>query len=161
MRALFRKLRSGFRQPAFVLLWLLPVWGLLNLCRLLIAVLSFRRQAGMLGRAQGSHACIPLADLAQQARATKIRQVVKLAARLVPWGVNCYPQALVACLLMEAYRVPHCLCFGAARSAQNGAFAAHAWTAAGPVRVTGGESFRHYAVLACFVSLPGRDARMS
>lgn len=159
MRVLLRKLRTGFRQPLFVLLWLPPVWLLLNLCRLLIRALSFRRLAGWLGVAQGGSASIPLVGQRQQQRAVRIRQVVRLAARQVPWGVNCYPQALVACLLMVLYRVPHCLCFGASRSPQGGGFAAHAWTAAGPVRVTGGESFGKYAVLACFVSMPGGGAR--
>lgn len=161
MRVLLRKLRTGFRQPLFVLLWLLPVWLLLNLCRLAIRVLSFRRLAGVLGLAQASSASIPLIGQRQRQRAIRIRQVVRLAARQVPWGVNCYPQALVACMLMELYRVPYCLCFGASRSPQAGSFAAHAWTAAGPVRVTGGESFSQYAVIACFVSMPGGDARKS
>lgn len=160
MRVLFRKLRTGLRQPWFVLAWFAPVSLLLILCWVLIKILSFRRLVGWLGQARGSAACIPLLDSHQQRRAVQIRRVVRLAVRQVPWTINCYPQALTACLLMALYRVPHCLCFGAARSAQNGAISAHAWTAAGPVRVTGGNSFGEYTVLACFVWMVNGDSRM-
>ena len=157
MRVLFRKLRTTFRQPLFVWLWMVPVWLLLNLCRLLIRVLSFRRLASHLGIAYGARACIPLVTEGQRLRARKIQRVVRLATRCIPWEINCYPQSLTACLLLVLCRVPHCLCFGATRRPQDGGFAAHAWTVAGPVRVAGGESFSQYAVLACFVSMPGQD----
>lgn len=154
MRVLVRRLRSGLSKPVFVLLWLVPVWLLLNLCRLLIRGLSFRRLASLLGEACGSHACIPLVTETQRLRASKIGQVVRLAARYVPWGANCYPQALAASLLLILYRVPYCLCFGVTRDPQGSGFSAHAWTAAGKVRVIGGESFNRFTVIACFVSLP-------
>ena len=159
MRVLVRKLRSGFKKPVFVQLWLVPVWLMLGMCRLLIRVLSFRRLALMLGVAHGARASIPLVTKDQGHRAANIGKVVRLAARYVPGDVNCYPQALTACLLLVLYRVPHCLCFGAARDPQSNEFSAHAWTAAGSVRVTGGESFSRYAVIACFLSIPGlRDS---
>lgn len=155
MRALVRRLRSGFRKPVFVLLWLVPVWSMLSLCRLSIRLLSFRRLASLLGAAHGNMACIPLVTEDQQRRAAKIGHTVRLAARYVPWGANCYPQALTACLLLVLYRIPHCLCFGVALDPQVRGFSAHAWTAAGKVRVVGGESFSRYTVIACFLSLPG------
>ena len=155
MRVLVRRFRSGFSKPVFVLLWLVPVWLLLNLCRLSIRLMSFRHLASLLGLAYGTHACVPLITEDQRLRASKIGQVVRLAARYVPWGANCYPQALAACLLLILYRVPYCLCFGVARDPQGSRFSAHAWTAAGKVRVIGGESFSRFTVIACFVSLPG------
>ena len=155
MRVLVRKLRSGFRQPAFVLLWLAPVWLLLGLCRVLIRLVSFRRLASLLGVPHGTCASVPLASRSQQQRAAKIGRVVRLAARHAPWELNCYPRSLTACVLLRLYRIPHCLCFGVAQDPAASGFSAHAWTAAGSVRVTGGESFGRYTVLACFVSLPG------
>lgn len=155
MRALVRRLRSGFGKPVFVLLWLVPVWLMLSLCRLSIDMLSFRRLASLLGVAYGKMACIPLVTEDQQKRAAKIGQAVRLAARYVPWGANCHPQALTACLLLVLYRIPHCVCFGVALDSQEHGFSAHAWTAAGKIRVVGGESFSRYTVIACFVSLPG------
>ena len=154
MHALVRRLRSGLGKPAFVLLWLVPAWSMLSLCRLSITILSFRRLASLLGAAHGNMACIPLVTEGQQRRAAQIGQTVRLAARYVPWGANCYPQALTACLLLVLYRIPHCLCFGVALDPQERGFSAHAWIAAGKVRVIGGESFSRYAVIACFVSLP-------
>ena len=155
MRALIRKLRSGFSKPAFVLLWLVPSGLLLGLCRLAILVLSFRRLASLLGVAHGSSVCIPLLNDSQRRGAARIGQVVRLAASLVPWTANCYPQALTTCLMLVLYRVPHCLCFGVARDQQNQGFSAHAWVAAGNVRVIGGYGFSRYRVLTCFVWLPG------
>lgn len=152
MRVLVRKLRSAAGKPVFVLLWLVPAWLLLGACRLAIKLLSFRQLASRLGRAHGPEACIPLIDEAQRQRAAQIGQVVRLAARHVPWGANCYPQALTASLLLALYRVPHCLCFGVLRDPQDRGFSAHAWVAAGRTRVTGGEGFARYRVLACFVS---------
>lgn len=153
MRALVRKLRSCVSKPTFVLLWLTPAWLLLGLCRLAIIILSFRRLASLLGVAHGSSACIPLLTAAQRRQAAQIGEAVRVAARLVPWTANCYPQALTACLMLVLYRVPHCLCFGVARDPLSQGFSAHAWVAAGNVRVIGGHSFSRYRVLACFVWL--------
>ena len=161
MRVPYRKLRISLRQPWFVLVWLLPVWLLLNLCWVLIRVLSFRRLAGWLGQARGSAVCIPLLSSHQQRRAVQIRRVVRLAVRQVPWEINCYPQALTACLLMALYRMPYCLCFGVMRDPQGTGFAAHAFTVTGPVPVTGGESFSQYTVLACFVWMVDGNSRAS
>lgn len=155
MRVLVRKLRSGIGQPLFVQLWLLPAWLMLVVCRLLIKVLPFRQLAFRLGEAHGASVRIPVLGDAQWRRAAQIGQVVRLAARYVPFGVNCYPRALAASQLLILYRVPYCLCFGVMRDARSGEFKAHAWTVAGRVRVTGGESFSRYQVLACFVRFPG------
>lgn len=155
LRVLVRRLRSGFSKAVSAVLWLVPVWLLLNLCRLLIRVVSFRHLASFLGVACGTYVCIPLVTENKLLRAAKIGHAVRLAARYVPWGANCYPQAMAACLLLILYRVPYCLCFGVARDPQGSRFSAHAWTAAGKVRVSGGESFSRFTVIACFVSLPG------
>lgn len=157
MRALVRKLCTGFGQPAFVLCWLGPVWLLLGLCRVSIKLLSFRRLAALLGAPHGASAWVPLVNESQRQRAAKIGQVVRLAARHSPWTLNCYPRSLTACILLTLYRIPHCLCFGVALDPVTQSFSAHAWTVAGNIRVTGGESFSRYTVLACFVSLPGEE----
>jgi hypothetical protein len=138
---------AWWEQLAFV-----PVWLLLGVARLVIVTISFERVARALGSAMGTHAVVPLLSPRQQVRARRVATVVPWVAAHTPWTSNCFPQALVARLLLGASAVPWVLCFGVRRDA-DGALAAHAWVAAGPVNVTGGASFGRLTVVACFTSL--------
>ena len=82
----------------------------------------------------------------------QIGRAVRLAARYTPWDSNCFPQAVVARLLLGLYGIPYALFFGLRRDPDSGAMLAHAWVAAGRVRVTGGESFGQFTVVGVFVS---------
>lgn len=156
-RRLLRKLRSLTRHPAFERRWLLPVWLLLGLAKLAIFTLSFRRLAPWLGVAAGGAPWLPLASPAQEARALDISRAIRLAARYTPWDSNCFPQAIAARVLLALYGVPYALYFGLAREPGSTGMKAHAWVGAGRVRVTGGESFRHYTVVGTYVA-PGLAA---
>ncbi len=149
-----RKLRSARRAPRFVLLWLLPVWLLLGLARLLIQGLTFARMAPHLGHAMGTAAVLPLLTAPKQVQARLIGRTVQTAARYTPWESNCFPQAVVARLLLGLYRIPYTLCFGLMRGPASGEIQAHAWVAAGPVAVTGRFSFDRFTVVGVFTSLP-------
>lgn len=147
------KLRRFFLQhSAFSQFWFLPVWIALGLAKLAIFTISFRRLVPRLGVSVGPKPLVPLVELAQEKRARQISSVVQLAARYTPWESNCFPQAVVARVLLGAYGVPYCLFFGLRRKATNGEFDAHAWVAAGPVRVTGKSSFQHYTVVGVFTA---------
>lgn len=146
------KLGSFFRYPCFVKAWFLPTWFLLGFARIAILSITFRRLASRLGASVGVAPWVPLLDEREAKRARLIGQVVRLAARHTPWESNCFPQAIVARMLLAAYRVPYCLYFGVYRNAATGAFAAHAWVAAGRVRVIGGWAFDKYTVVGVFVS---------
>lgn len=152
LAVLTRKLRSAWQGPPFVLLWLLPVWLLLGIAKLLIFTVAFRRLAPGLGQAAGTAALVPLLTPAQQGRARLISRTVQTTARYTPWNSNCFPQAVVARLLLGLYRIPYTLCFGLSREPEAGEIKAHAWVAAGPVRVTGGASFGHYTVVGVYTS---------
>lgn len=147
-----RKARNLRRQPVFIKLWLLPAWLLLGVSRGLILLVSFRRLAPWLGVHDGIAAWVPLLDAVQEARALEIGRLVRLAARYTPWKSNCFPQAVTARLLLGLYRIPYTLYFGLAREPAQGEMKAHAWVAAGRVRVTGGAGFRQFTVVGCFVS---------
>ncbi len=137
--------------------WLAPAFGLLIIARLVIIIVPFRRIAARLGDNQGPTPQIPLATPDQQTRALQLGRTVRRAAKLVPTGAHCFPQALVAALLLRLYGIPHAIQFGlrkkqkAEQAGDDDVLAAHAWVVSGKVRVTGGSSFASHAVVACFV----------
>lgn len=149
---LIRKARSFAHRPWFEKAWFLPVWLLLGASRFVILTISFRRLAFWLGEREGITPWIPLADARAEARALSISRVVQMAARYTPWKSNCFPQAITARILLGFYGVPYGLFFGVNRNAEDAMLVAHAWVAAGRVRVTGGMSFNQFTVVGCFVS---------
>lgn len=153
---ILRKLRSLLRLAPFELAWLFPVWVVLGLSRLVILLFSFKRMAPWLGVPNGATPWVPLLDDLAQSRANHIRRVVQLVARYTPWESNCFPQAVTARVLLGIYGIPYVLFFGLARdtAGKEQAMKAHAWVAAGKVRVTGGASFGQFAVVACFMAPP-------
>lgn len=152
------KARSFMRQPRFVQLWFLPVWLLLGLSKLLIRVVAFRRMAPRFGHHVGGHSLLPLLDSSQEHRAYRIGCVVQIASRYTPWDSNCFPQAVTARILLGLYRIPYAFFFGLMRDPGASEIQAHAWVAAGRVRVTGGISFGRFTVVACFVAPDLRGA---
>ncbi|QVL50026.1 MAG: lasso peptide biosynthesis B2 protein [Thiocapsa sp.] len=151
--ALRRKARTFLRQPRFIQLWLVPLWFILGIGKVLIFTISFRRLAPRLGRQAGIAPWVPVLDPTQEARALLIGRAVRLAARYTPWVSNCFPQAIAARVLLGLYGLPYTLYFGLMRDPGNPAgMKAHAWVAAGRVRVTGGHSFGQFTVVGCFVS---------
>jgi len=146
------KVLTFFRYPSFVKIWLVPVWLGLGLAKLAIFTVTFRRLAPRLGVLVGVSPWLPVIGNRQRRHARLIGQVIRLAARYTPWDSNCFPQVVVARLMLGLYQVPYCLLFGVRRDPSSGAFDAHAWMCAGPVRVTGGWSFDKYAVVGVFVS---------
>lgn len=153
-RALRRKMRAFTRQPSFVQLWFFPLCILLGLSKVVIFTVSFRRLAPRLGRAVCGSSWVPLLEANGETRARDISRTVQLAARYTPWNSNCFAQAVAARVLLGLYRIPYVLYFGLRHDRDSGEFMAHAWVAAGRVRVTGGVSFGQYSVVGMFVS-PG------
>ncbi len=149
---LIRKARSFAHRPWFEKAWFLPVWLLLGASRFVILIVPFRRLAFWLGKHEGIAPWIPLVDARAEARALSISRVVQMTARHTPWKSNCFPQAITARILLGLYGVPYSLFFGVNRNAEDVTLAAHAWVAAGRVRVTGGMSFDQFTVVGCFVS---------
>ena len=147
---LLRRSRHFLALPLFTRLWFVPAWLLLGMSRGLILIISFRRLAALLGTLHQGGPWVPLLDERQQAMALQLKRVVRLAARYTPWTSNCFPQAVVARVLLGIYGIPFALCFGVARDPDTQAMRAHAWVTAGKVPVAGGDSFGHYTVVACF-----------
>ena len=58
--------------------------------------------------------------------------------------------AFAGAVLCKLYRIPSAVHFGT-KPGETPGLVAHAWLAAGPLAVTGGQSWDEYAVVACFV----------
>lgn len=152
-----RKWASARRQPAFVLLWLLPAWLLIGGASALIALVPFRRVAPLLGVNLGATAHRPACTPEQMVRARRIGAAVSIAASYAPFRSNCLPQAIAAKALCALWRVPCAVLLGIERARPEGVMRAHAWTSCGDVIPTGGaHCFTTHAPLSCFV--PARVA---
>lgn len=150
------KAASFRRQPLFVQAWFLPTWILLGISKALIFTLPFRRLAPWLGRRSAITPWVPLLTPDQEARARLVGQAVRIAARHTPWDSNCLPQAIAARALLGLYAVPYILCLGLTRNpGEPAGMMAHAWVAAGRVRVTGGLGFDQFTVVGCYLA-PGQ-----
>lgn len=152
LSGLIHRFRRFLRRPALERLLLLPCWLLLGLSRMLILLLEFRRLAPWLGSAADTRSQSPPLNRRQRHLALAIGRSIRWAACHTPWNANCFAQAVTARMLLGLCRIPYALYFGLARDAESSAMQAHAWVAAGPVRVTGGAGFEHFTVVGCFLS---------
>lgn len=150
--SILRKFRSAARLGLACVALVGLAWFLLWAARIAIALCPLRFLARLYGRDCGASAYIPLACDADIARACQIGTAIALAAKYSPSSANCYPQALLARLLLWISDVPHALFFGIERGSSSSDLKAHAWVMVGPVPVAGGHGFEHHAVVRCYVS---------
>ncbi len=143
-------IRNFSRRDGFVKFWLVPTWMGLGLASLLIRIIPFRRLAPMLGDWCGLEKPRIVATISEEARAAQIRETVRLAARLAPWRADCYPQAVIARLMLGICGVPFTLSMGLKRDAASSEIHAHAWVQCGDIDVTGGEGDAEYRAVAIF-----------
>jgi Transglutaminase-like superfamily len=69
--------------------------------------------------------------------ARRIRWIIRLAARHVPWRAVCLPQSLAARMMLERRGIPVILYLGVRKSiAASPSFETHAWVCAGILEVT-------------------------
>lgn len=157
-RVLVRKARHFLRLPVLIQFGFVPTWLLLGLAKVLIFNVPFRRLAAKLGEHAGVAPWVPVLTTGQEFRALSIGRLVRLTARYTPWDSNCFPQAVVARWWLGLYGIPYALYFGLMRAPDGTEMKAHAWVAAGRIRVTGGTSFGQFTVVGSFVS-PGLHDR--
>lgn len=148
---LLRKCRSFLRLPVFLQLGVLPTWCLLGLARLLVLTIPFRKIAPRLGQHAGIQVSIPIIPKQAVHRARMISRLITTTARYCPWNANCFAQAITARVWLACYGIPYALYFGLKKSPEQ-QLEAHAWVCAGPVKVTGGDSFDTFTVVSVFVS---------
>lgn len=150
--------RAEHGQPVSHRPWLLPAWLLLGLARLAVRIVPFRRLAASLGGGRDDAPWVPLLAPDQERTALRLGRAIRSASRYTPWSSNCFAQALSARLLLGLHRVPCTVFFGVSRDRASTRMIAHAWVAAGRIRVTGGDGFAHHVVVGSFASGPAAAA---
>lgn len=146
-----RKAKSYWAAPLFMKLWLLPTWVLLGVARITVLYAPFRSVAMYLGEDCGTASAIPLVTQEQLSIALLVGRTVRLGARYAPWTANCFPQAVVAALILRIHKVPYSIFFGLRKQTPPLAgMDAHAWIMSGRVAVTGGQSFEDFTVVGAF-----------
>lgn len=163
--ALGKKLRTFANLPWFVVGWLGPVWAMLGVAALAIAVIPFRRLASILGNSVEATPVFPELTRRQMDRVDLIRTTIGIAARYAPFRSNCYPQALVAATMCRFWRLPYAMYFGLASETTEErlepTFRAHVWLMSGRKDITGGSnSLGRFKIVACFASVPTDGGKM-
>ena len=151
---LFKKAKHFLNQPLFIKLWFFPLWIGLGISKLLIFTLSIERLTPFLGSPLDLHTKAPHITKLDTETAINMGRAIRLAARYTLWDSNCFPQAILARLMLRLYRIPHVLYFGLNRHHATHDLNAHAWVVAGQVSVTGGAlSFNQYTVVGAYLGL--------
>jgi len=95
----------------------------------------------------------------QAAMAGKVGDAVRRAARNVPFGAVCLPQAMAARRMLARRSIPSVMHFGAAKG-QEKPIDAHAWLDAAGVKVTGYPVANGFVEMGCFVGAPAADGQI-
>jgi hypothetical protein len=156
LRVLWRK-SQAFLKLSFSDQVLVPVtWLMLGIARATILVIPFRYFSGWLGQSAKTMTYTPVLDVAETTHARRIGHVVRATAKVTPWQSVCFPQALVACLLLRMAGIPYIMHFGLAKNPNDTGedpMKAHAWVTAGPVAVTGGRrNLLKFTVVGSYLS---------
>lgn len=154
---IWQRFRNLANRDLFEIAWALPVCAGLGLASLVIAVLPFKSIAPRLGINCGTTKPVFDIPFARQRRAVQIGRTVQFAASYAPWRADCYPQAIVARLLLGLYRLPYTVSLGLRRDPESGEVLAHAWVESGRVWVTGGNGDELYSIVSVFSSQAQRD----
>lgn len=152
IRRAANRFTTAFGLPAYVKVTLLPTWAMLGVSRAAILAVQFKRLAPRLGVDLGPFFAVPLVTPEQERRARQIQSVIALAARYTPWTSNCFPQAIVARVLLGMSGIPYTLFFGVAREDNTKEIQAHAWVCSGPVFVSGGRGAHRFTIVRAFAS---------
>jgi hypothetical protein len=149
---LLRKVQSLRRVSGFTLIWLPFIVITLALARAAILTFSFKRIAPILGTKLNTLSTQTHVSPTQLKRAIQISKAVQLGARNVPWVANCFPQAIVARVLLGVYRIPFALYFGLRRDTDTEELLAHAWIMSGDRFVTGLSEDEVFTPVACYTN---------
>lgn len=156
IRVLWRKGRSFLKLSLGEQLLIPLVWLMLGLARLAILTLPFRYFSSWLGQHAKVTTFTPVLSAAETRRARQVGRVVRATANVTPWESLCFPQALVASLLLRVAGIPYIMHFGLAKNIdpnEKDPMKAHAWVTAGSIAVTGGRNnVFQFAVVGTYLS---------
>jgi hypothetical protein len=150
VRASILKLVTLWRMPRRQKAFFFINWILCGIARAVVKALPFRWYAYYLGQRHPKTILSTVISKSQMQHARQISRSIKLAAKYTPWTSNCLPQAMVAAFWCQRYHIPYILFIGFNPSSlKTNGFDGHAWVTAGPIAITGGDSFHsHHVILS-------------
>ncbi len=133
--------------------WLLLAEAVAQLgaARAAIATLPFRRIARRLGAIAAD--VRPGHPLPSDPQARRIGQLIRGAARYLPWECKCLAQAMAGKAMLARRGIP-CEVFIGVAAGKERSIAAHAWARSGSVYVTGGRESPAFSVLVRYRDEP-------
>jgi hypothetical protein len=134
-----RTLRRFISLPNGRRLLLAEAAAWLAFARVALLAVPFRTLAARFGHASAANEGPSQPDSLTAIKAELAREIgwaITRAARHVPFGASCLPQAIAARAMLNRRRVASVMHFGVAKTADT-RLAAHAWLDAGNIEVTG------------------------
>jgi len=147
------KLRTFSQFSARQLTWLLPLYVLSGLARLLILTVPFRRIWPFLGQHIEKTTMTPLLNPRQELIAIEMATVIRTLSKYALWTSNCFVEAVLARIVLRWYKIPYVIYFGVKTDKNSDSpLAAHAWVSAGRCFVAGGNGLRNFTVVSSFTN---------
>ncbi len=147
-----QKLISFYRMPLKLKGLLIINFWLCGIARACILLLPLNRLSIYFGTLNRNIISSTVISKKKRYYAVHLQRSIQLAARYTPWSSNCLTQAMVAKFWCNRLRIPYILYIGFAKDAEKpSGFAAHAWLTAGPITITGGDSFSTFRVISSYV----------
>ncbi len=124
---------------------------LCSIAKIAITILPYRALSPYYGLHCQMLNASTLLSTHQIQQALHIKRSIALAVRYIPWRSNCLTQALVAKFWCQHFKLPYLFFIGLAKSsAQPLGKEGHAWVNAGPIAITGGNSFATHQVILTY-----------
>jgi hypothetical protein len=153
MKIIPKKIAVFLRMPLKKKAMFLVNVMLCGMARALINLFPLRYLTPYLGTFGRITTVSTLISAKQMDQARQISKSVVLASRYTPWDSSCLTQAMVAKFWCWLYNIPYALYIGVCKSAEEpSGYKAHAWLTAGPVAITGGDSWSEFQVVSSYFS---------
>lgn len=152
---LIRKLRTAFSLEMEQYLWLVVVFPLSGLIRLMVLTLPFRSFQQILGHPVNNRQVCSIAKPGKVNRALKLGRTIRIASKYTPWKSNCMVEAVVARLLLVIMNIDHVIFLGARLDSYDEKdMKAHAWLMVGNQFVVGGKGHKAFGIVGTYSSFP-------
>lgn len=150
---LLRKLRAATQLDLQQWQWLVLIYPLSGIIRLLILSLPFSVWRKYFGSYNSNCQLCTLSSVEQIEKALKIGRTIRISSKYTPWKSNCMVEALLARYFLMRFDIPHVIYFGARlKKSATSHMKAHAWVMTSNTFIVGGRGHDAFGIVASYVS---------
>lgn len=150
-----RKLRAALQLDLQQCLWLVLIYPLSGIARLMVLSLPFKVVREYLGNYNHNSQLCALSSVEQAEKALKIGRTIRISSKYTLWKSNCMVEAVVAHCFLVWFNISHVIYFGARLdNSSPSEMKAHAWVMTANTYVVGGRGHEAFGVVASYVSFP-------